>query len=77
MTFPPICLDCQGVILGQVVVVVRGDTASGTRSHGYAHPAGAPECLPGGGGRRRWTAAIPQAREGGPSRAAARAGRKP
>lgn len=60
MTIPPICLDCHGSILGQVVVVVFGDNASGTRGHGYAHPAGAPECVPvassGRGKRRRWAA---------------------
>ncbi|MCX5401008.1 hypothetical protein [Streptomyces sp. NBC_00102] len=74
MTIPPICLDCHGSILGQVVVVVFGDNASGTRGHGYAHPAGASECLPVAssvrGKRRRWTAESLNSASDGASRPA-------
>ncbi|MFF7362089.1 hypothetical protein [Streptomyces sp. NPDC008125] len=60
MTIPPHCVDCGGPVLGEAVVVVYGDNATGARAHGYAHPAGSPDCTRApstrAGRRRRLTA---------------------
>ncbi|MGW2840865.1 hypothetical protein ACWCWD_24095 [Streptomyces sp. NPDC001493] len=59
MTIPPYCVDCGGPVLDEAVVVVYGDNATGARAHGYAHPAGSPDCARApstrAGGRRRLT----------------------
>lgn len=41
-----ICVDCDRVIVGEAVTAGYGDSMSGARMDGYAHPPASTECRP-------------------------------
>lgn len=41
-----ICVDCDRTIIGEAVTVGAGESMSGARMDGYAHPPASTECRP-------------------------------
>ncbi|MFD3741568.1 hypothetical protein [Streptomyces sp. NPDC058629] len=53
-----ICVDCDRVILGPAVRAGVGESMSGARMDGYAHPPGSEECRPKVPHKRKLRAAM-------------------